>query len=158
MWSPTCRADNHSSRTRVTARLQRPTQRLGRAALLGCALAGRSPCASAPAGRPRASLCGLAPGGVCRATPVTGGAVGSYPAVSPLPRGRRSTTRRSVLCCTFLEVTLTGRYPAPCPVEARTFLPRPALCADRRRPSVPLRRREHTFGARGRRASDGCSL
>ena len=25
-------------------------------------------------------------------------------------------------CCTGLEVTLTGRYPASCPAEARTFL------------------------------------
>jgi hypothetical protein len=30
-------------------------------------------------------LFGLAPAGVCRATPVTGGAVGSYPTLSPLP-------------------------------------------------------------------------
>jgi len=33
-------------------------------------------------------LFGLAPGGVCRAAPVTGGAVRSYRTVSPLPVGR----------------------------------------------------------------------
>ncbi len=31
------------------------------------------------------SLSDLAPGGACRAAPVAGGAVGSYPTVSPLP-------------------------------------------------------------------------
>jgi hypothetical protein len=59
-------------------------------------------------------LCGLAPGGVCRAAGVTVSAVGSYPTVSPLRAPKRP---RSVFCCTVLEVTLTGRYPAPCPVE-----------------------------------------
>ena len=114
------RAGDHSSRTRVTARLMQPTRRLGRAALSREPL--RDPHST--------SLFGLAPGGVCRAAPVTGGAVGSYPAVSPLPRGLpvrgsalsrrapfRLAARRSVFCGTLLEVTLTGRYPAPCPVE-----------------------------------------
>ena len=59
---------------------------------------------------------GLAPDGVCRAASVAGSAVGSYPTVSPLP-DRASSVRRSVLCCTFLEVTFTGGYPASCPVE-----------------------------------------
>ena len=27
-----------------------------------------------------------------------------------------------IFCCTFLEVTFTGRYPAPLPCGARTFL------------------------------------
>ena len=36
-------------------------------------------------GEPHVRLCGLAPDGVCLAASVTGGAVGSYPAVSPLP-------------------------------------------------------------------------
>ena len=39
--------------------------------------------------------------------------VGSYPTVSPLPH----VVRRSAFCGTFLEVTPTGRYPAPYPVE-----------------------------------------
>jgi hypothetical protein len=34
------------------------------------------------------SLFGIAPGGACHATPVAGGAVGSYPTVSPSPRRR----------------------------------------------------------------------
>ena len=37
-------------------------------------------------GGPPAPLFGLAPGGVCRAVPVTGDAVSSYLAFSPLPR------------------------------------------------------------------------
>ena len=59
---------------------------------------------------------GLAPDGVCLATFVTESAVGSYPTVSPLLDGADSV-ERSLLCCTFLEVTFTGRYPASCPVE-----------------------------------------
>src|SRR5512138_2990094 len=63
----------HSSRTRVAARLQRayPAARAGR---------------PSPASRRVASLFALAPGGVCRAAPVTGGAVRSCRTVSPLPR------------------------------------------------------------------------
>jgi len=38
------------------------------------------------------SLSDLAPGGACRATPVAGGAVGSYPTVSPLPKGQLAPT------------------------------------------------------------------
>ena len=37
------------------------------------------------AGFPATSLFGLAPGGVCRATPVAGRAVRSYRTISPLP-------------------------------------------------------------------------
>src|SRR5262249_25511816 len=58
-----------------------------------------------------ARLHGLAPDGVCRAVAVTGDAVGSYPAVSPLP-GEPRPARRSFLCCTFLGVSATGRYSA----------------------------------------------
>jgi hypothetical protein len=64
----------HSSRTRVAARLQRAVPGgMGRAAL-------HPPCGGI------ASLFALAPGGVCRAAPVTRGAVRSYRTVSPLPR------------------------------------------------------------------------
>jgi hypothetical protein len=77
-----------------------------------------------PLGRPRrdendhAHLRGLAPSGVCHAATVTGRAVGSYPTISPLLRGGAcAATERSVFCCTLLEVTLTGRYPAPCSSE-----------------------------------------
>ncbi len=70
--------------------------------------------------RADARLCGLAPDGVCRAVPVTGGAVGSYPAVSPLPAGNRADAgfgQAVFLCCTFLHVSATGRYPASHSVE-----------------------------------------
>ena len=39
-----------------------------------------------PGVAPATSLFGIAPGGACRAAPVTRRAVGSYPTVSPLPR------------------------------------------------------------------------
>ncbi len=63
--------DNHSSGTHVAVRLKRPTRKRARAAR----------CSS----RLLASLFGLAPGGVCRAVPVTRTAVRSYRTVSPLP-------------------------------------------------------------------------
>ncbi len=44
--------------------------------------------------------------------PVTRPLVRSYRTVSALPQ-----KRRFVFCGTFLKVTLTGRYPASCPVE-----------------------------------------
>src|SRR5690349_1788532 len=44
--------------------------------------------------------------------------VRSYRTVSPLPRPAGAGPRRSVFCGTFLRVTPTGRYPAPCPVES----------------------------------------
>jgi hypothetical protein len=62
-----------------------------------------------------APLRGLAPDGVCHAATVTGRAVGSYPAFSPLLPGR--VPERFVFCGTVLEVALTGSYPASCPVE-----------------------------------------
>jgi len=56
-----------------------------------------------------ASLCGLAPDGVCRAVPVTGHAVGSYPTLSPLPRRRWRHLGRGGL----LSVALSSRSPSP---------------------------------------------
>jgi len=49
------------------------------------------------------SLLDLAPGGVYLASSVTTGAVGSYPAVSPLPEISHKSDffRRSILCGTF---------------------------------------------------------
>ena len=97
--SRTAEGGSHSSWTRVSPSLQQPTRELG-------------------AGRPRnAPLFGLAPGGVYRAGRSPGPLVSSYLTVSPLPRLGNNETRRSALCCTFLRVTPTGRYPAPCPVE-----------------------------------------
>ena len=49
-----------------------------------------------PRGAAPSSLFGLAPGGVCRAAAVAGGAVRSYRTLSPLPAGRRSRPRRAV--------------------------------------------------------------
>ena len=83
---------------------------------------------------PAPSLCGLAPGGVCRAADVTAGAVRSYRTVSPLPftpscslahlrGGVGWGKRRSVLCGTFPGLAPAGCYPAPFVHGARTFLP-----------------------------------
>ena len=64
-------------------------------------------------------LFGLASGGVYHAPNVTIGAVSSYLAFSPLPNqiSWRHLMGRYIFCGTFLPVTETGRYPAPCPVE-----------------------------------------
>src|SRR5690606_1567983 len=62
-------------------------------------------------------LFGLAPGGVCRAVPVTRNAVRSYRTLSPLPVTGEPAHRRSTLCCTFRPLATPRRYPAPCPVE-----------------------------------------
>src|SRR6516162_5355915 len=84
--------DDHSSSPGLTTGIQRPTRgsihsrRLGRAngsAFLQTHSASR---ASSPL------LFGLAPRGVCLASTIAGGAVGSYPTFSPLPALR--TIRR----------------------------------------------------------------
>jgi hypothetical protein len=79
------------------------------------------PSGSAPrlAARHRgASLFGLAPCGVLPATRVTTGAVRSYRTFSPLPTiALAGVARRYIFCATFLQVALTGRYPAHCPAE-----------------------------------------
>ena len=97
--------DDHSSGTSVAGRLARPT----RAAAAETRLAGAGP--EGPVGRP--PLCGLAPGGVCHAAAVTGGAVRSYRTLSPLPAASEDGRRRSALCGTFPGVAPAGRYPAP---------------------------------------------
>ena len=74
--------DGHSSGTTVARRLARPTRAAGGNA--------RRPMVSHGAGPP---LFGLAPGGVCRATTVTGRAVRSYRTLSPLPGIRRTEAR-----------------------------------------------------------------
>ena len=107
--------DDHSSGTSVAGRLARPT----RAAAVETRLAGAGP--EGPVGRP--PLCGLAPGGVCHAAAVAGGAVRSYRTLSPLPAASEDGRRRSALCGTFPGVAPAGRYPAPCFRGARTFLP-----------------------------------
>lgn len=59
------------------------------------------------------SLYGLAPGGVYMAPLVTQGTVSSYLAFPPFPIFRQVV----YFCCTFLRVTSTGYYPAPCSME-----------------------------------------
>ena len=68
-----------------------------------------------------APLFGLAPGGVCRASPVTRRTGALLPhrftltlKISPL--FKEDAPRRYTFCCTFLHVAVTPRYGAPCPV------------------------------------------
>ncbi len=75
----------------------------------------------------RASLLfGFAPGGACLAADVAAGAVRSCRTLSPLP----AKGRRFAFCGAVPEIALAGRYPAPCPHGARTFL-RPKATAVR---------------------------
>ena len=93
--------NDHSSRTPIARGLKRPTRELGRAVL-------------------NALLFGLAPGGVCRASNVTTGAGELLPHRFTLTSEDENASllpRRFAFCGTFLPVTGTGRYPAPCPVE-----------------------------------------
>ena len=98
---PRGRDDDHSSSPIIADGIKRPTRRLR---------------TSSP---DNASLFGLAPCGVLPATRVATSAVRSYRTFSPLlafaPFG--ATAERYVFCATFLQVTLTGRYPAHCPAE-----------------------------------------
>ena len=103
------KGDGHSSGTPVAEHLTRPTR----------AAARKHACGPKPGMPP---LFGLAPGGVCPAATVTGGAVRSYRTLSPLP-AHRSVSRRFAFCGTFPRVTPAGCYPAPCFRGARTFLP-----------------------------------
>jgi len=107
----------HLGRSLPNASRDRPERRRGR-----------------PARRRRQSrfrlplLLGLAPGGVCPATAVAGGAVRSYRTISPLPshavpQGDRAWVLAVCFCGTFPRVAPAGRYPAPCLRGARTFLP-----------------------------------
>jgi hypothetical protein len=77
-------------------------------------------------------LLGLAPGGVCHATPVTSGPVRSYRTLSPLPVLPEGSHRRFAFCGTFRRLAPPGRYPAPCPVELGLSSSRAGNPADRR--------------------------
>ena len=83
-----------------------------------------------------ASLFGLAPGGVCRIPVSPSGLVRSYRTVSPLPgithtrQPFRVRCWRFVFCGTFLRVTPTGSYPAPCSSEPGLSSPRLAAGSD----------------------------
>ncbi|KJZ82859.1 hypothetical protein ClosIBUN22A_CONTIG208g01667 [Clostridium sp. IBUN22A] len=52
--------------------------------------------------------------------------VSSYLTFPPLPKFPQAV----YLCCTFLQVTLTGRYPAPCPTELGLSSPRSKSSSD----------------------------
>ena len=70
------------------------------------------------AGRTFAPLFGLAPGGVCPATPVTSRAVRSCRTISPLPAlPDHRQGRRYIFCGTFHGLAPSRCYLAPCPVE-----------------------------------------
>ena len=128
------RGDGHLSGAAVTRRLVRPTRDSGDAGRI----AGTPDYASQNPGTSR-PLFGLAPGGVCSAPDVAIRAVGSYPAVSPLPPpvARR---RRYTFCCTFLDRFPGHRaLPGTLPCGARTFLTRPNAGATVR--PVPQRSR-----------------
>ena len=88
-WSPGqaggCTRDDHSSGTRVTVRLSRPTRAAGRECPCVQRSSPRLVRGITPTPPP---LFGLAPGGVYPAAAVTGGAVRSYRTVSPLPAWR----------------------------------------------------------------------
>jgi hypothetical protein len=99
--------DDHSSSAIVADGVERPTRRHGRAAL-------------------GASLLGLAPGGVFRASDVTAEPGELLPHPFTLTSLRQGFGGRSPLCGTFPGVTPAGRYPAPCPAEPGLSSPR--LC------------------------------
>jgi len=64
-----------------------------------------------------APLFDLAPGGVCQASPVargTGALLPHHFTLTPPVHGEPA--RRYPFCCTFLRVTTTPRYGAPCPM------------------------------------------
>ena len=164
------RRDDHSSSPAIAGGIKRPTRRLRTGRPVG------------------ASLFGLAPCGVLPATGVAVGAVRSYRTFSPLlatalrttteravrlvrrapttadPRGpappkrRRREGGRYIFCATFLQVTLTGRYPAHCPAEFGLSSPPRRLPRRGRRGTTAARRssgflrqvvKELAFAARG---------
>ena len=146
---PRCGGD-HSSRTTVTGRLEQPTRGLGRAALCAASLRVSS---SAPAYVALLRMGFALPPRYRR----RGGL---------LPRRftltwrtlSRATARRSLLCCTFLGVTATGRYPASCSVElGLSSRPMPSLAERPRDRRSPVRHRRPKHGPAGAgRADDLC--
>jgi len=97
-WESACKPgsveSSHSSSTAVTDRLQRPTRKLVRA-------------------HSNASLFGLAPGGVYRATQC----YHARGALLPHHFTLTGRIRRYPFCCTFRRLAPPRRYLAPCPAE-----------------------------------------
>ncbi len=145
--------DSHSSRTRVTARLQRPTREPARAA----------PCRACAR---RAPLFGLAPGGVYPATPLTRSAVRPYRTFSPLPRAARRPPAAVYFLWHFPWTRVPQALPGTLPCGARTFLrparalgPKPSgdCLVDSRASSVCMKVSACKRGGRRRRGkSAGC--
>jgi hypothetical protein len=127
--------DDHSSSPGLTAGIQQPTRGfiLSRNLRRAKGSAFFQTLSASRAGSPL--LFGLAPRGVCLASVIAAGAVGSYPTFSPLPSSRsirrcpegfppgyhRDTLRwRYFLCCTFrsaaLSIRVPWRYQARCPL------------------------------------------
>jgi hypothetical protein len=104
--------DGHSSGTTFARCLEQPTRTASLTSPCGVFALSEQPALP--------SLFGFAPGVVCHAASVAGGAVRSYRTFSPLLRPR---AKRFVLCGTVPGVAPAGRYPAPYVDGARTFLP-----------------------------------
>jgi len=87
-------------------------------------------------------LFGLAPGGVYRAAACyqPRGALLPHHFTLTQPSPWRAPARRYVFCATFLQVTLTGRYPAHCPTEFGLSSPHAHRSEHARRSSGCLRR------------------
>ena len=124
--------DDHSSGTAVTDCLVRPNPEAFRRAT--CLPPRPTLLRRIRVGN--ASLFGLAPGGVCRIPVSPSGLVRSYRTVSPLPgtvhtrQPFRVRSWRFVFCGTFLRVTPTGSYPAPCSEEPGLSSPHLAVESD----------------------------
>ena len=98
-----------------------------------------------------APLFGLAPGGVCIASPVTRGTGALLPHRFTLTRKQTNPfdSGRYTFCCTFLRVTATPRYGAPCPVVfglSSGFIINPAIVWPT--PTVFFRLSSKSFGHR----------
>ena len=103
---------------------------LGRASpRASCSLPGNTRGPRVAARKPRAPLFDLAPGGVCPATTVTGGAVRSYRTFSPLPAPHDAGLGRYVFCGTFRGLAPPRGYLAPRPAEPG--LSSPPACTGR---------------------------
>ena len=133
--------DDHSSGTHVTVCLERPNPEASGELPLPHLWSTVGPSGNA-------SLFGLAPGGVYRASNVTIGTGALLPHRFTLTRIRRAAALRAavlpycrpawrfIFCGTFLRVTPTGRYPAPCSVEPGLSSPRRMTRSDHLIPFV----------------------
>ena len=130
--------DDHSSGTRLAARLTRPTRTAERE------------CSCAVAAQP--SLFGLAPGGVYPAAPVARGAVRSCRTVSPLPAGCLAALARAVC---FLWHFPWGRPRRPLAGTVFPWSPDFPLPLARQRPSSRLAAAQIGRRRVGVKASDG---